>query len=74
KYTGYAEFDDLVQEGYLGLYEAVNHYDTARGIPFINYASYWITHRIRRYIERNSTIRVSFEMYQLTAKYRRIVE
>lgn len=38
KYTGYAEFDDLVQEGYLGLYEAVNHYDTARGIPFINYA------------------------------------
>ncbi|RGO48269.1 sigma-70 family RNA polymerase sigma factor [Dorea formicigenerans] len=74
KYTGYAEFDDLVQEGYLGLYEAVNHYDIVRGIPFINYASYWITQRIRRYIECNSTIRVSFEMYQLTVKYRRIVE
>ena len=27
KYKGYAEFDDLMQEGYLGLNEAVNHYD-----------------------------------------------
>ena len=41
KYKGYAEFDDLMQEGYLGLNEAVNHYDVSQHIPFINYAAYF---------------------------------
>ena len=58
KYKGYAEFDDLMQEGYLGLNEAVNHYDVSQHIPFINYAAYWIKQCMQRFVERDSTVRL----------------
>ena len=73
KYKGYAEFDDLMQEGYLGLSEAVNHYDVSQHIPFINYAAYWIKQRMQRFTERASTVRLPSDMYQSVMKYRRIV-
>ena len=73
KYKGYAEFDDLMQEGYLGLNEAVNHYDVSRHIPFINYAAYWIKQRMQRFIERDSTVRLPSDLYRSVMKYRRIV-
>ena len=73
KYKGYAEFDDLMQEGYLGLNEAVNHYDVSQHIPFINYAAYWIKQRMQRFTERNSTVRLPSDMYHSVMKYRRIV-
>lgn len=73
KYKGYAEFDDLMQEGYLGLNEAVNHYDVSQHIPFINYAAYWIKQRMQRFIEHDSTVRLPSDMYQSVMKYRRIV-
>lgn len=73
KYKGYAEFDDLMQEGYLGLNEAVNHYDVSQHIPFINYAAYWIKQRMQRFAERNSTVRLPSDMYHSVMKYRRIV-
>ena len=42
KYSGYAEMDDLKQEGYLALCEAVRHYNPDQGVPFINYAAFYI--------------------------------
>lgn len=51
KYRGSAETDDLMQEGYIGLCEAVRHYDPERGAPFSSYAYFWIEHTIQRYIE-----------------------
>lgn len=39
KYSSCAEMEDLEQEGYIGLYEAVRHYDASSGVPFINYAA-----------------------------------
>ncbi|MCI8638684.1 MAG: sigma-70 family RNA polymerase sigma factor [Coprococcus sp.] len=51
KYRGNGEMDDLTQEGYLGLCEAVWHYDPERGAPFSSYAYFWIEHTIQRYIE-----------------------
>lgn len=42
KYKGYAEHDDLMQEGYLGLYAAATHYSPDLGATFIHYASFWI--------------------------------
>lgn len=35
KYQGLAELDDLLQEGYIGLSEAVDHFDAGRGVSFI---------------------------------------
>jgi RNA polymerase primary sigma factor len=42
------EFDDLVQEGTLGLMHAVRKFDWTRGIQFSTYATIWI----RKYISR----------------------
>ena len=38
-YAGQAEMDDLKQEGYLALCEAVRGYDVTREVPFLSYAS-----------------------------------
>ena len=51
KYSSCAEMEDLEQEGYIGLYEAVRHYDASSGVPFINYAAFWIRQVMRRYID-----------------------
>lgn len=37
-----AEYDDLVQEGTIGLIKAIDHYDYNRNIPFSMYAKWWI--------------------------------
>ena len=40
-------FDDLVQEGSLGLLEAIDRYDASRGTPFDGYAGFRIRRAIR---------------------------
>lgn len=44
---------DLVQEGNIGLMEAVKKYDPHRGIRFPSYAAWWIRAYIIRYIMNN---------------------
>ena len=41
KYSGYAEMDDLMQEGFLGLCDAVEHATRKRG-RVSSYAGFWI--------------------------------
>jgi RNA polymerase primary sigma factor len=49
-------FDDLVQEGILGLLEAINKFDGALGNRFSTYATYWIRQAIVRAIEKQDRI------------------
>lgn len=44
---------DLVQEGNIGLMEAINQYDPFRGIRFPSYAVYWIRAYMLRYLINN---------------------
>lgn len=44
---------DLVQEGNIGLLEAVEKYDPFRGIRFPSYAVYWIRAYVLRYLINN---------------------
>lgn len=71
KYSGYADMDDLLQEGYLALNEAVEHY-TDKGASFLTYAAFWIRQGLRRYIEHNSTVRLPSGLYDDVIKYKRI--
>lgn len=73
KFTYGAELDDLMQEGYIALCEAVRHYDIEQGVPFINYASFWIKQGLRRYIENcGSTVRIPTHAQESIQKYKRI--
>jgi RNA polymerase primary sigma factor len=49
-------FEDLVQEGIIGLLEAVNKFDADRGNRFSTYATYWIRQAIVRAIEKQDRL------------------
>lgn len=49
-----AKLDDLVQEGYLGIMEAAERFDPARGCRFSTYATHWIRQRIGRAVAESS--------------------
>lgn len=44
--------DDLVQEGLLGVLEAMEHYKEGRGAQFETYAVYWIRKRVQAALAR----------------------
>ncbi|MDP8322624.1 MAG: sigma-70 family RNA polymerase sigma factor [Candidatus Stygibacter australis] len=45
RYSG-LPYDDLVQEGMIGLWEAMQRYDPEKGAKLTTYAAYWIKKRI----------------------------
>lgn len=74
KYQGYAEAEDLKQEGYIGLCEAVRQYNAEKGLPFVNYAAFWIKQAMRRYVDNcGSVIRVPVHAREWAGKYNRVV-
>jgi RNA polymerase sigma-B factor len=50
EYRGGVPNDDLVQVGFLGLLNAIEHYDPARGTPFVVFARHFIRGEIRHYL------------------------
>lgn len=74
RYYSYAEREDLLQEGFLALYDAVAGYDPEKG-SFSTYAGWWIKNRLRRYVfGDNAAIRVPEHMHARIMEYRRFVE
>lgn len=64
-------FMDLIQEGNLGLMEAVNRFDPSKG-RFSTCASLWIKQAILKAImENGKSVRVPAHMFQLQAKIRK---
>lgn len=75
KYRGREEIEDLEQEGYLALYDAIDGYDPEAGCKFLTYAEYWISQSIMRYIERNSCcLRLSFQSQARLRQYKRFCD
>ncbi len=74
KFRGYAEIDDLKQEGYIGLCTAVEHYEPMAGASFIHYAAFWIQQTMQRYIENyGSVVRVPVKVGNELRKYKKIL-
>ena len=56
RYKGYADFDDLMQEGYFGLVKAAEYWKESRGAKFSSYALLWIRKYINLYIYTNGNV------------------
>lgn len=52
QWRGGAAIADLLQEGRIGLWQAILHFDPQRGYAFSTYAWYAIQHKIRRAVRR----------------------
>ena len=52
RYKGRVSFEDLIQEGFLGLLEAEKRFDSSKKAKFSTYAFYWIKKRILETIRK----------------------
>lgn len=70
--TTHLELDDLVNEGVIGMMEAIKRFDPNRGLEFSTYATYWIRRDILRSLSSLSrTIRVPERVACALPKIRR---
>jgi RNA polymerase sigma-B factor len=76
RFTGLGESQsDLIQEGTIGLLNAVDHFNPDHGVKFITYATHLITSQIQHYLrDRGRLIRQPAWIQELNTKVTRAIK
>ncbi len=75
KFIGSGEpIEDLIQEGYLGLLNALDLYDPQKGVKFTTYATHLIIGQIKHYLrDKGKIIKEPAWLQELNSKINRVV-
>ncbi len=72
-YTG-LPYEELVQEGNIGLIKAVDKFEVERGFRFVTYAAWWVRSTISEYVrDCGRTIRLPATKVEKLSKMRRVL-